>query len=63
MTNFAIANTDLDWFGQLRNDGYEQSPVNFWTLPLGILKIYKRETNYFLCLNPRYEKLVGMVIS
>ena len=50
---FAIANTDLDWFGQLRNDGYEQTPVNFWTpTPWNIKELQQGNRLYFMLKSP-----------
>ena len=53
MNNFGIANTDLNWFSQLRNEGYSQSPINFWTpTPWNIKKLQKGDFLYFMLKSP-----------
>ena len=53
MNNFGIANTDLNWFSQLRNEGYNQSLINFWTpTPWNIKKLQKGDFLYFMLKSP-----------
>ena len=50
---FGIANTDLNWFSQLRNDGFNQSLVNFWTpTPWNIKRLKKDDFLYFMLKSP-----------
>ena len=50
---FAIAPTDLNWFEQLRNEGYDQSPVNFWTpTPWNIKQLRKGDKLFFMLKSP-----------
>ena len=57
--NFAIAPTDLNWFSQLRNNGFNQSEVNFWTpTPWNIKGLKTNDLLYFMLKSP-IRKLGG----
>ncbi len=50
---FAIAPTDLNWFHQLRNEGYDDSEVNFWTpTPWNIKQLKRGDTLFFMLKAP-----------
>jgi len=52
-SKFAIAPTDLNWFQQLRNEGYDHSEVNFWTpTPWNIKQLKKGDTLFFMLKAP-----------
>jgi len=50
---FAIAPTDLHWFRQLRNEGFNQSVVNFWTpTPWNVKGLKKGDPLFFMLKAP-----------
>ena len=52
-STFGISNTDLNWFSQLRNLGFNQSLVNFWTpTPWNIKSLKKDDFLYFMLKSP-----------